>query len=173
MFFGTEVQHGIRIPAEMKAESRGLGMLWGEAEECFKGRSCCLRDFIFAMFDTSQGVSPCCSEQWHEGHRELCWRLPGSSPAVWYFALQECWTVRSNAGQPGATQLQFEANLHFHTRGGWVNSFSILKSLKIHCDSLTVYPHSSGLFSLRTSGSICSSLQGVHLHACQFWFYCA
>ena len=63
MFFGTEVQHGTRIPAEMKAESRGLGALWGEAKECFKGRSCYLREFIFAVFDTSQGLSPCCSEQ--------------------------------------------------------------------------------------------------------------
>ena len=63
MFFGTEVQHSIRIPAEMKAASKGLGALWGEAEEYFKGRSCCLRDFLFAMFDTSQGISPCCSEQ--------------------------------------------------------------------------------------------------------------
>ena len=173
MFFGTEVQHSIRIPAEMKAESKGLGALWGEAEEYFKGRSCCLRDFIFAMFDTSQGISPCCSEQWHEGHRELCWREPGSSPAVWCFALQECWTVRSNAGQPGETQLQFEANLHSHTRGGWVTSFGTLGSLKIHRDTLTFYPHFSGLFSSWASGSTCSSLQGVHLHARRLRFYCA
>ena len=173
MVFGTEVQHDIRIPAEMKAESEGSGALWGEAEEYFKGRSCYLRDFIVDTVDTFQQVSPCCSEQWHEGHGEPCWREPGSSPAVWCFALQECWTVRSNAGQPGANQLQFEANLHSHTRRGWVHSFSILRSLKIPGDGLTVCPHSSGLFSLQASGSTCSSLQGVHLLLCRFCFCCA
>lgn len=105
--FGTEVQHSIRIPAESGLASKGLGGALGRSRGMAQGRSCCLRDFLFAMFGLlKESLHAAVS---NDTGTENSLEEPGSFACGLMLPSRNAETVQLNAGQPGETQLQFGA----------------------------------------------------------------